>query len=193
MADPLNLTRELQRKSIHILISVIPLAYYFGGSKQFILGFSFTLTIGFLIAEILRMNFSLAEKYFTIIFHKLLRFDEQKKQLTGASYLFLGMTLTFFLFPKEEAIPAVLFLTVADSAAAIIGKWCGGKIILEKTLQGSLAFFLTAVFIIWALTDFGWPGIGIAFMVTLIEFLPIGVNDNLSIPLAGGAFLYYLA
>lgn len=192
MADPLNLTRELQRKSIHILTSIIPLAYYFGGSKQLIIAICSILTIGFLTAEILRMNFSLAEKYFTIIFSNLLRLDEQKKQLTGASYLFLGMTLTFILFPKEEAIPAVLFLTVADSAAAVIGKRFRGKLITGKTIQGSLAFFLTAVFIILVLTDFGWTGIGVAFIATLIEFFPLKVNDNLTIPIASGALLYYL-
>ncbi len=192
MNEQLRLKEELLRKSIHLVTSVIPLCYYFGASRQTILFVGLFLTIGFLTADILRMNFDLARKYFLIVFSRLLREDEQKRRFTGASWLFLGMTATFYLFPKEAAIPAVLFLTLADPVAAIAGKKFGSDFFFEKSIEGSLGFYLTASAVILVFTDYSWLGIGTALGAAVVEFLPIGINDNILIPLFTGYILYVL-
>ncbi len=192
MNKELRLKEELLRKSIHIGTSVIPLLYYYGLSKQVIIMISLFLTAGFVTADILRMNFNLARKYFLIVFSSLLRQDEQTKSLTGASWLFLGMTATFYLFSKEAAIPAVLFLTLADPVAAIAGKKYGSDYFFGKTIEGSLGFYLTASAIILIFTGYSWLGLGIALGATIVEFLPIGINDNILIPLFAGYILQVL-
>jgi len=138
--DSLHFKEELLRKSIHFATSIIPLAYYFGTSKQTILFISIFLSIGFLTADVLRMNFDLARKYFLIVFSKLLREDEQERRFTGASWLFVGMTAAFYLFPKEAAVPAVLFLTLADPVAAIAGKRFGSDFFFGKSSKGAWDF-----------------------------------------------------
>ena len=188
----LGLGHEIQRKSIHLLTSVVPLALYFGADNKTVLYFSLVLSIGFLTADLLRMNFNLAKKYFLLLFSSLLRVDERGNRLTGATYLFLGMTATFYLFPKEAAVPAVLFLTVADPLAAIIGKQFGSGQYFGKTIEGSLGFYLAASAVIILFTSYSWLGLGVALFAAAIEFLPIGINDNLLIPIISGYLLYAL-
>ncbi len=192
MNDSLRLKEELLRKSIHFATSIIPIVYYFGASRQAILFVSLFLAAGFLTADILRMNFDLARRWFLIVFSKLLREDEQKRRFTGASWLFVGMTTTFYLFPKEAAVPAVLFLTLADPVAAIAGKKFGSDYFYGKSVEGSLGFYLTASAIILIFTDYSWLGLGTALGAALVEFLPIGINDNILIPLFSGYILYAL-
>ncbi len=192
MQNRLELKYEIQRKLIHILTSAIPLALYLGAEENYVFYFVLILFAGFLIADLLRMNFHLAEKYFLFVFSSLLRGEEQKKQLTGATYLFLGMALTLYLFSKEAAIPALLFLTLADPAAAIVGKQFGTDSYFGKTFVGSLAFYLTASAVILGLTTYSWAGLGVALFTAVIEFLPLKINDNLLIPLVSGYLLQVL-
>ena len=117
---------------------------------------------------------------------------EQKKQFTGATYLFLGMALTLYLFSKEAAIPALLFLTLADPAAALVGKRYGSATFFDKSIEGSLAFCLTACAVILGFTFYGWIGLGVAFIATLVEFLPLKINDNLLIPVVSAYLLQVL-
>ena len=101
------------------------------------------------------------------------------------------MTCTFLLFNKEVAIPAVLFLTLADPAAAIIGKYFGTKTLLgSKTWQGSLAFLFTGVLIVMVFTKFIWIGFGVALATTILEMLPLPVNDNILIPTFAGILFH---
>lgn len=192
MTDGLNIKREILRKAVHISTSVIPLVYYFSATREQILYVCVFIAAGFLIADILRINFALVEKYFLIIFSKLLRINELKRGLTGATYLFIGITAAVYLFPKEAAIPAVLFLTAADPAAAIAGKLFGSKKYFGKTIEGTIGFFLIASVVILLLTDYSWMGLGVAFIAAIAEFFPTGINDNLVIPVLSGFLLTIL-
>jgi len=165
---------------------LIPLTYLWALNKEQILILSVIITICFITADILRMNFTLAEKYFLTICSKLLRQNEIRKGLTGASYLFIGMTITILIFDKQAAVPAMLFLCVADPMAAIFGKNFGKIKIYNKTLAGFLAFSITASVIVISITDYGLTGMGIALLTAAVELLPIGINDNLVIPLVSG-------
>jgi len=184
--DRLNLQLEIRRKAIHILASVIPFAYWQGMPEPVVLYILLFLSTGFLAADLLRMKFALAEKYFLIVFSPLLRENELKKQITGATYLFWGMTAAVFLFAKEAAVPAMLFITLADPAAAIAGKWFGKEHFYGKTIEGLLGFYLTAAMIVLVFTDYSWVGLLIALASAVIEFLPLGINDNLLIPVVSG-------
>ena len=58
-------------------------------------------------------------KYF---FSKMLREGEANGQITGASWLLLGSLLTIMFFPIHIAVPALIYLTIGDSFAALVGK-----------------------------------------------------------------------
>ena len=122
-----------------------------------------------------------------------LREDERKKGLTGATYLFLSMSITIFIFEKNIAVPALLILTLADSFAAIIGKLKGKHKFLCKSIEGSITFFLFVLGILCIFVpEIGITIIVIALLITIVEALPIPINDNILIPIFAGIFLMYL-
>lgn len=192
MPEQLNLGREIQRKLIHISTIILPLAYLMGMPKQITLYISFTLAAGFLVADVLRMNFTLARRYFMRVFSVLLREQEKESRLTGATWLFTGMALCFYLFPLPSAVCGAIFVCLADPAAAIIGRRYGRVKLFKKTLEGSLGFFITAAVVVLMVTDTGLSGLAVAFVATVLELLPIEINDNLSIPLVSGYLLTLL-
>ncbi|MGD9899162.1 MAG: diacylglycerol/polyprenol kinase family protein [Calditrichaceae bacterium] len=193
MIQSLDLSAEIKRKLIHISISVLPLMYIFLLSRNQILLISIVLSVGFLSADLLRIYSNRAGKYFLLIFSGLLRDEEAGKKITGATWLFTGITLTIALFPKEIAVPAILIATLADPVAALTGKSFGSLRIKNKTVEGSIGFFLTAVVILLIYQGANWVAPAMAFILTLVELFPAGLNDNLTLPLMTAILLTLLA
>jgi dolichol kinase len=189
--DFLSIEAELKRKVIHLSCVILPLLYYFYLNREQIIILCSTISILFLIAEILRFRHRESGVLFQKIFSPLLREKEKNKHITGATYLFFSATVTFIIFRKEIAIPAVMILTIADSFAAIVGKMTDSAKFFDKSLAGSLTFFLISMMIFYLLVpELGWMTPVIAFLVTLIEALPLPINDNPLISLSTGFMLY---
>lgn len=187
MSDQLAVGREIHRKAIHLVTTIIPLAYIsILPKKEHIFIVCVSMTIGFLSADLLRIFSKTAERYFLKIFSMLLREGEINHQLTGATYLFIGLTLAVFLFPKEIAIVVMMFLTIADPVAAITGKTFPVKKIFNKSVGGFLAFFLCAVIIISIQSGFTFIGLIVAIIAAVVELLPVRINDNITIPVVSG-------
>jgi dolichol kinase len=186
MQKEITLKKELIRKSIHLMTSAVPLAYFYYLNKEQILALSISLFILFLIGDILRINVTELKQIYEKIFGSLLRENESGKKLNGATLLLLGFSLAFFLFDKNIAIIATLFLTVSDSSAAIFGKKFGTHNLWDKSVEGAVAFFLTAFIVCLIFYDHFVISFIIAFIMAIIESAPIKINDNLTIPLVSG-------
>ena len=181
--DLLNNQQEFFRKIIHIGCSVIPLSYLYYLSREQIITISGFISIGFVIAEIFRRISDKAQQLFFFIFKPLLREDEKKKRITGATVLFVSLTIIFILFEKRTAIPAALILTIADSFAAIFGKKFGRRKFLNKSVTGSLTFFILGNVILFILLpQLGMLNIVIAAILTFVEAFDLPVSDNLILP-----------
>ncbi|APF19534.1 phosphatidate cytidylyltransferase [Caldithrix abyssi DSM 13497] len=191
MNQTLSLRMLLQRKAIHFATALIPLYYHYSHNELAVKWLTVVLAVGFLTADLLRLKFSLAKKIFLNIFGKLLKQAETERRLTGATMLFVGMAATVILFKEKQAVPALLFVALADPLAAIVGQLYGKNYFWEKTLEGSAAFYLTASAIILIFTSYSWWGLVVAIIVTGVELLPMNMDDNLVIPLAT-AFLLAL-
>lgn len=193
MIDRLSVRKEIQRKSIHLATTFIPIAYiYIIPKKEPIFLICVFMAIGFLSADLLRMHCKTAENFFFKIFSSLLREQEFKNQLTGATYLFIGLTLAVFLFRKEIAIPVMLFLTIADPIAAIAGKTIPVKQIFAKSLGGFLGFLICALIIVTLAFGFTYFGLIVAVIAAVVELIPSKINDNLTIPVISGYLLILL-
>jgi dolichol kinase len=190
-ADLLHKKAELKRKIIHLSCTILPLSYYFFLSREQIIVLCSIISVFFLVAEFIRFGHRQSSLLFERIFFPLLREEEKTKHITGATYLFISATITFILFRKEIAVPAVMILTIADSFAAIVGKMTVSAKIFNKSLAGSVTFYLISLALLYIfLPELSWLLLFVAFVVTLIEALPLGINDNILISMSAGFILY---
>jgi dolichol kinase len=93
-------------------------------------------------------------------------------------------------------IAAISFLVLGDTVSAFVGLSIGRVRFFRKTLEGTLAGLLACVAAAWVvsrLPGLDLPlGIGIlgAVSASIVEALPIEVNDNVVIPLLSGAVMW---
>jgi len=198
----LNIKNELYRKLIHISSTVIPVLYYFT-SKELILGLVGTGTILMLLLDILKAYSYFFENLYRRGLNFILREEEKdfrKNLFTGGTYYAIGIFLSLLVFPKEVAIFSILIMVWCDTMAALFGKKFGvRKIVGNKTVIGSTAFFITGIVLVLFLhnifPDYGFYKTGFITVLFAMVFEQIGffnVNDNLSLPLFSGVVFLIL-
>lgn len=186
------MARELRRKSIHLLGLVVPILYFFTSRDLIIIGVGALLTLA-LAAELLKGVVPGVRVIFLRIFSPILRSQEQKGGLTGATYFLIGSFLCILFFDKTLAIVCLCFLTLGDLCAALIGKqWGRIKLFSRKSLEGSLACFVVCTAAALLIGLHPVVAIAGALVATLIELLPVGVDDNVTIPLISGLAMHLL-
>ena len=121
---------------------------------------------------------------------------EEAQQVTGATFLLIAACLCFLLFDKPIAVAVLLFLSLGDPVAALVGRPMPGPRILGKSPMGTLAFagvslLALSLLSVGGLTEFGWVLAAAALIAGLVELAPIPLDDNLTVPLISGAFAQY--
>ena len=191
-----NIKNEFARKAIHISNAIIPLSYLYliQDNIDMIIILAFFLVLCFFI-EIARKENYLVSIFFSKQLSFMMRDDEKKGEITGATWVFVGALFTILLIPYPYSIYALLFLSAGDTFAAIIGMRFPFIRVGEKTISGSISGFIACVIagliidisISYQILLFG------AFMAMLIELLPLPINDNVSIPIFSGLSMYYFS
>lgn len=186
---------ELVRKLIHLFSLSIPIIYYFISRKEGIIILS-VMTFISLLAEALRYYAPSFNVFFTSAFGFLLRkheVDSKRKNLTGATYVFISALICIIIFPKLIFITAFSILIISDIMAALIGRRYGRHKFLAKSLEGTLAFFLSAIVVVFLTPKFsGLPeeyfiAVFAAAVGAIAENISFGfADDNLSVPLSVG-------
>ncbi len=102
--------------------------------------------------------------------------------------MLLSCLIVVTLFSKIIAMASLSVTLISYSAAAIIGKKFGKHKLLDKSIEGSLAFFISAILVISYFYNFSQNFLAIiiiAFLVTIAELFAkkIKVDDNLTITL----------
>ena len=123
----------------------------------------------------------------------LLKVTEDRR-VTGATYIAVTALICFLVFDEHVAIAALFFLALGDPAAALVGSRVGGLRVFGKSPVGSVAFFIVALAAATLLSasdvlSFHW-GLAVgAAVAALVELVPTGLDDNITIPLVGGAVM----
>lgn len=160
---------------------------------------------GTLVAcDIARLYVPAMNKLFSWMFKLVMR-ESERRRISGMSSMVVGLSLIFFIYPKDVVLLALLFLAFADPLASYFGiRYGKDKLIGDKSLQGSLAAFATcfiAAVIFLYLRDLMRERL---FIVSLLggligaasELIPIGkLDDNLLFPVlsaTGLAGLFYV-
>ena len=180
---------EVRRKIVHLSTLIIPIGCVWV-PRRTVIGLVLPLFIALLSVDLLRhFHPGTASLFRRFLFGKVLR-EKEGPTLMGSTYFLFSTLLVILLFPKPIAIASLLILILSDTAAALVGKGMGRISIFEKTLEGSSAFFLCSLFIVWFFPGLNrFTGSLAAFGATLIEVLPTGIDDNLTIPLVAGAIM----
>ena len=186
---------ELRRKILHLGNSIIPLGYYFfvpGTMKLFwVLSF---ITIVFVTVDFLRSRIERIKGLFELFFSSMLRKHELDGKMTGATWVLIGSTLTVYLFEKDIAILALLFMSVGDTVAALVGQQFGKIKIGEKTLEGFAGAFFSCLAISYFFPTLTWINrLAGSLSAGLIELSPISIDDNLKIPIVSGTVMTLLS
>jgi len=190
--DRLELRYEVARKAIHLSSLSIPVIYSFI-TQELALLLLLPLFSGFFLIDLLKNFFAPVSLWYHKTFDVMLRsheLDKTKAHLNGATYIVMAAVLLVLFFQKNIAVTALCLVAVSDTLAAIIGKSFGKHRFGQKSVEGSAAFFLSALVVISFVPNLNlFTGIVMAITATLTEaFLvrigPFKVDDNLSIPLA---------
>ena len=186
---------EIIRKVIHLLSALIPLSYlWIIKDRLIMLLILVTLTLFALLVEFLRNNGSHFSKWFHRLFHFMLRDNESKGEHTGATWLLIGWTITVMFFEMPIAVAALLFLSIGDSFAAIVGKLYPIIKIGDKTLSGTFSGFIASFFIVMLINQSLLPVVILSGSVVAmaVELIPSRLNDNLTMPIFSGLIMMYL-
>lgn len=195
---------ELLRKSIHFCSLSIPIIYYFI-TKEAALNILIPITIISVIIDFSRFFIKPLDKIIQKVFGFIMReheIDSNKKNLNGASYVFIAATISIWIFPKIIFITAFTMLIICDIAAALIGRRFGKRKFLAKSFEGTFAFFVFSIFVVLLTPKI--EGLFLEYIIGIIggfigaifENISYGwADDNLTIPLSIGFTmwgLYYL-
>ena len=201
LSNDKSFKKELLRKAIHLSSLWIPAAIYFM-PKFVLIPILSIILIGNIILEYGNFKkYSWARKSFGVLFFRTLRNKEMSRenfQFTGAIYVLTSAILCLCFFGKEVATIALTVMLICDSAAALIGRSVGKiKIYKNKTLEGTVAFFVIAVIInllFIPIYPFGVKSLIACMIATLAELYEdkIEIDDNLSVPIFFSVVLTWL-
>lgn len=179
------------RRLWHVFGGSIAIIYLFIlKEKGMMLLFLSPILIGFIMLDILRLrNQELNKKFFNCF--QVILLEKDRNYPSGSTYFLFSSFLTIFLFSKEVSAAAILFLSLGDPVAAIIGRRFGRIEALGKTVEGSLGCFLVCFLVSRLFFNF-WISLFGALTATIIELAPLKLDDNLLIPLVSGAILALL-
>ncbi len=189
---------ELIRKTIHTGSIIIPVSavlvyrMYPVNGRIYLASALAVISIFFILFDILKARFRPFKSFILGVFGKVLRESELGGGMTAATIVFASASFTILVFRQEIAIAALVFLSLGDSSAALVGKHFGRiKLVGNRTLAGSLAALntclLASLAILWLSPQFGWKLTPMTLLVgavvaTLSELFDLPLDDNFRIP-----------
>jgi dolichol kinase len=206
-ADPLEPLRspqwltEARRKAIHLMFIVLPLELLLEllpwprTHAEFRLLF-LALTAGAVALDVLRIHERRVRTFFRQFFGEMIR-EHERLSLLGSTYLLLAALIAVEVFPQPLAAAALGFTVLGDAMGALVGKAYGRHKVFNKSLEGAAGCLFACL--VWAavvtqVAHVPWHiTVAGAVAATLVEVLPIPLDDNLGITLAAGYVMKLMA
>jgi dolichol kinase len=152
-----------------------------------------------LLIETLRRVSATWGAKFDHAFGRLIR-DQERKAMTGATWLFLSCIVAVVILPRQAAIASLWCAAIGDPAATIAGRLSAAysgrrpRTDSAKTFIGSCACASVSFVGVWLLAGFPAPAAGvIALAATAAEAMPVGIDDNVRVAGAVGAVAQLLS
>ena len=191
MNNKLTFKNEIVRKLLHLTALIIPVTYLKINNLFFVNSFISLLFLSIIFLELMKKNNTIIWKIFNSFFNPFIRKYEYKKPM-GSSYMIFSFFLIILFFNKIIVATSMFITIVSDALAAIIGLRYGKlKTINNKTLEGSYAFLVSTIIILFiATTNLSlYIIIIISIIITAIEAFTPMEYDNLTVPIFSAIIL----
>jgi dolichol kinase len=181
---PQSLHAELQRKSFHLAMIVVPVWVYLMPPTPALLGLILA-TFATVAVDLLRLSDHRLRSFFLRLFRSVIR-PHEEEHLLGSTHYMIAALLSVVVFDHAVAIAALAFLVLGDALAAIVGKRFGRPLYWGKSPHGSIACF--GVCLAVGIPLLGSPEVAVigAAAATIAEALPSPLDDNLRVPIFSG-------
>jgi dolichol kinase len=180
---------EVLRKSVHVSAIVIPLGVWFM-EPIYWRPLLYLATVLIVAMDLTRLKHDRLKAYVRSMVGRSLRKHEDY-ELTGASYMVIACLLVAELFPLDVAVVSMGYLIVGDGVAGLIGKsWGRHRLAFGKSWEGTLSALFANLAVGLLVFQRPAPAILGAFLGTVVELLPLPLDDNLAIPLMAGGILW---
>jgi len=181
-----SLRTEVIRKSIHMLVALVPVIA--SVDLHLAVGLLGGGTLFYVFAEAVRRRGRtvLLVSDLTLIAS---RSRDHGRFVVGPVTLGLGAMLALLLYPEPGSMIAIFALAFGDSAAALIGKSVGGPRIpltRGKTVAGSMACFAVVTAVAYRISGDPGASVVIGAAAAFFEALPFSDMDNVILPVGTG-------
>lgn len=191
------------RKLWHIGAGLLGLMIYFkcNMEPQLMASILFLLAMFGLMLDVARLRMPKLNMIVVNIMKPFMRRSE-KDSISGFPFYALGVSISLFLFPEKIAILSIFYLIFSDPISSLVGVLYGrDKILPNKSLQGTLAGFMTCCLITliygMSISVAQFNLIAFSLLAGLIGCLSellssFKIDDNLTIPVFSGLGIYCL-
>lgn len=115
----------------------------------------------------------------------------EARKTASSTWYVVGILTALVLFPVHVVIPGILVLALADPAASVLGRLWGRRRLGKGSVEGTVIFSVVAFFVLLPFVP--PPAAAMAAVLTaLVEILPLGLDDNFTIPLTASTLVFLL-
>jgi phytol kinase len=185
-AAVLRFQGEIIRKSLHLLIALVPVFAFVSLPATITLLAVGTLFYAFAESSRRQGNPIVVVSDITLIAS---RDGDRGRFVLGPVTLGVGALLALILYPEPAATIAILALAFGDGFASLVGKVVRGPAIpflRGKTISGCAACFAAVFLVTLRITRKPLESLLIAAVATFLEGIPTGDFDNILIPFGVG-------
>lgn len=112
----------------------------------------------------------------------------EARSVASSTWYLAGAFLVLLAAPPATFVPVMMVLAFADPAASVVGRLWGRRPLGKGTWEGSAVFYLVAAAVLTPSIGFGVAA-AVAAVVAAAEIAPLGLDDNLVIPVVAAACL----
>ena len=154
------------------------------------------LSAGALALDLVRFRVEWLNRHFLRWLAPLLK-ESEKDRINGSTYMTIAALAVFGLFEPTIAVASLLFLSLGDPTAALVGRAMPGPRIRGKSPGGTAAFLAVSLVAVGLLAasgviEYHWGLLVGAAVAALVELSSLPPDDNLTIPLISGGAMHFL-
>lgn len=173
-------------------VSLLFLVFYFIFSQEVAVALIGIVTLCFIFLDLSRFVSRQTQELLTVRVKRIFRKGEEKK-FSSMTIFLISTFVVVLLFEIEVAIITLVFLVFGDMFGKIFGLAYGRHKLFDKSFEGTLAYIGAVIicsYILYTTLDISFPVLIVgAVAAPFIEVLPLGMDDNFTVPIIGGTIM----